>query len=128
MSGLTREQILESSDRTTRELGVPEWGGSVHLRTLTGLERDAWEKTVLAVDRKKDYAGLRAQFAALVIGDEKGNRLFGDADVELLGQRNAQVLTRIMDAGYAHNGLSGDAVDEMEGNSESGQSGGSGSA
>ena len=40
---LTRDEILESEDLATETVSVPEWGGSVIVRALTGTERDAYE-------------------------------------------------------------------------------------
>ena len=45
---LTREQILGSDDLKRQTVAVPEWGGDVFVRMLTGGERDAFE--VSAVD------------------------------------------------------------------------------
>ena len=36
---LTRHAILEAPDIETREVPVPEWGGTVYLRALTGAQR-----------------------------------------------------------------------------------------
>ena len=41
--GLTRDQILAVSDIQTEEVHVPEWGGTVLVRGLTGAERDEFE-------------------------------------------------------------------------------------
>ena len=40
---LTRDLILKADDIQTREVEVPEWGGTVLIRALTGTERDAYE-------------------------------------------------------------------------------------
>ena len=39
---LTREQILQSDDLPRETVPVPEWGGSVRIRTLSGADRDGY--------------------------------------------------------------------------------------
>jgi len=43
---LNKEQILRADDLKTEEVDVPEWGGSVRVRVLTGTERDAFESSI----------------------------------------------------------------------------------
>ena len=37
---LNKEQIQSVSDLETQDVEVPEWGGTVRLKSLTGAERD----------------------------------------------------------------------------------------
>ncbi len=39
---LTGEEILGADDLPTEVVPVPEWDGTVIVRTLTGAERDHW--------------------------------------------------------------------------------------
>ena len=43
---LTKDQILKSDDLPSEEVSVPEWGGSVMVRSMTGYERDQFEQSV----------------------------------------------------------------------------------
>ena len=47
--GLTRSEILAARDLGTVAVDVPEWGGTVHLRPLTGSERGRFETETLAM-------------------------------------------------------------------------------
>jgi len=47
MGLLTRDAILEAQDLQHEEVYIPEWGGSVRVRTLTGAERDAFEQSIV---------------------------------------------------------------------------------
>ena len=44
---LSREDILKAEDLPTEEVPVPEWGGSVLVRGLTGRERDLFETSMM---------------------------------------------------------------------------------
>lgn len=109
---LSRDEILGADDLGLVEVDVPEWSGSVLLRVMRGVERDAFEARIAAEDR----ANVRARLAALSIVDADGQRLFTDADVEALGQRNARALNRIFERAMALNGFTESDVEALEGN------------
>ena len=54
---LTQEQIRAASDLKTEEVYVPEWGGSVLMRGMTGTERDAWEDDMAPTPSTQRYRG-----------------------------------------------------------------------
>lgn len=121
-----RDQILNADDLPTRALEVPEWGCTIHLRSLTGAERDGFEGWL--ADQKRSPRDLRARFAALVIGDEKGERVFTDADIPRIANKSARALERIRAEGMTWIGYTEEEIKEIEGNSESVTSADSGSA
>jgi hypothetical protein len=51
MKSLTKDEILEAADLSTKAVDVPEWGGSVNVRTMTGADRDAFENTLVEVGK-----------------------------------------------------------------------------
>lgn len=126
---LSRESILASNPVTTAPVDVPEWGGRVYVRTLSGSERDAFDARLMPdKSGKRNFANFRGWFVALVASKENGERLFQDADAVALGKQPARVLDRVVDAALKHNAMQGDAsVEEALGNSEAGPSAGSGS-
>lgn len=124
MTLLNRDQILTADDLPTEDVEVPEWGGTVRLRALTGTERDAFEVSV-AGDGKKNLSNLRARLVALSVVDDKGERLFTDADVKKLGLKSAAALDRLFDKARHLSGLDEDDVEELAGNSDAAQSGAS---
>jgi hypothetical protein len=130
MPFLSREQIMGVSDIVTETVDVPEWGGSVLVRGLTGKERDDFENSIVEVKGKKrsvNLAQYRAKLVALSVVDETGKRLFAHADVEWLGAKSAAALTRVAEVASRLSGLSEDDIEEMTKNSESDQSDDSGS-
>lgn len=125
---LTREQILGATDIITELVPVPEWGGEVLVRGLSGAERDRFEASIVDVRGKRRSVNLlnvRARLVALAIVDESGQRVFRAGDVEALGAKSAAALSRVFDAAQRLSGLSDDDVEELEKNSRSGQSDGS---
>ncbi len=128
MSYLTRDAILEAPDLSFEDVAVPEWGGVVRVRGLTGAERDAFEASV--VERKgretrMNMANLRARLAALAMVDAEGKRLFNDADVAALGKKSGAALHRVFEVAQRLSGITEADISELEKNSDSGQSEGS---
>jgi len=123
---LTREEILGAKERLATEIvGVPEWGGKVTVRELTGAQRDAFEEgcyTGRGKDRRESFGNLRARLVALSIVGEDGHRMFGPADVEALGELGAAGLDRVFSACQRLSGLSNKDVEDLAGNSEPGPS------
>jgi hypothetical protein len=130
MTSLTREQILAANDLRTEVVEVPEWGGPVKVRSLTGRERDRYQETVIKMrgtDPQIVLRDLRVKLIArTAIGDD-GKLLFGDDDVEALANKNAAALERVFTAAQRLCGLSATDVEEMVKNSVNGQNGDSGS-
>ncbi len=119
-----KDSILAADDAKVAPLDVPEWGCSVFIRVLSGVDRDRFE-AMCQPDPKTGKKGLdnfRARFAVLVLCDEKGVRLFTDAEADRLGAKSAVALDRILAAGMRQNALDAGAVAELEGKSGSGQS------
>jgi hypothetical protein len=125
---LSKEQILAVDDLTYEDVEVPEWGGTVRVRMLTGAERDKFEESVMTrkgrqVDVK--LALLRAKLVALTVVDEAGQRLFEERDVAALGQKSAVALNRVFEVAQRINGLTEKDVNELTENLSDGRSGGS---
>ena len=60
MAALTREQVIEANDAETVEIEVPEWGGSILLRSMTGKQRNDYEFWALQrSESDKDFRGIR---------------------------------------------------------------------
>ena len=115
---LTRDAILGAQDLKTEDVPVPEWGGSVRVRTMTGTERDAFLRDLKRDEAGRviatDYGTRLITFAA--VGDD-GARLFGDADVAALGAKSGVALQRVFAAADRLNSTSEAAVQEAEKNS-----------
>lgn len=130
MEFLSKESILAAQDIERELVEVPEWGGAVLVWGLTGTERDAYEAGVVEQRGRgvrMNLRNVRARLVAMAIRDEEGRRLFGDGEIAALGAKSGKVLDRLFDVAARLSGLSPAAVEELAGNSESGQSDDSGS-
>lgn len=117
MATLTRAAILAAEPKlATETVEVPEWGGSVIVREMSGRDRDAYEVSLLAEPGRStapNLANVRAKLIAFSCVDEEGERLFTDADVELLGEKSAAALQRVFDVAMRLSRIGPDAVETM---------------
>ncbi len=129
MTYLTKTQILAVDDIQYQDVDVPEWGGTVRVKALTGTERDSLEQSMIegrGKAREMNLANFRAKLAAHSIVDEKGKRIFNDLDVFDLGRKSGAALARVFNVASRLSGFTDDDIEELTKNSESGQSGDSG--
>ncbi len=117
MSLLTREAILAADDRKTKDVKVPEWGGTVRVRALSGAERDAYEASLVRIksngERQLTLANARARLVFLATCDEAGDRLFTkEQDVNELGKKSAAALQRVWEAASELSGLTDEDVEK----------------
>lgn len=119
---LTKSQILEAKDLPTKDVYVPEWGGTVRIKTMTALEKDQFEKTVFSSEGKVNMEGMRAKLCAHTIIDENGQRLFSEFEIEKLGGKGSKALERVFTIAQELNGISNKDLKEMEKNSGTDQS------
>lgn len=117
---LTRDQILSASDSKTEKVHVPQWGGDVHVRSLTAAERDQWEEAQLERSKKRGVesvsvrmANSRARLVAFTCCDEQGNRLFTDDDVARLSQKSAAAVVLVYNVAARLSGLTDDDIEDL---------------
>lgn len=116
MALLNKAAIFSQDDRKYEDVEVPEWGGSVRIRSLTGTERDEYEESLLSQRNGKAKAVLRnyrAKLVALSAVDESGAPLFDRADVMRLGNSNSAALDRLYEACQRLSGLSDEDIEEL---------------
>lgn len=122
MEYLNKDQIMSADDLQEREVAVPEWGGTVLIKALTGHERDNFEASVIVGrgrDRDINMRALRAKLSALSIIDPVSKeRMFSEKEVRFLGQKSARALQRVFEAAQELNGMTDEAVEELVGNSD----------
>lgn len=117
---LTKAQILQAEDRVYEIVPVPEWGGKVRVRSLSGAERDGFEAAMLegkGKNRKVNLQNLRAKLVAASVVDADGNALFDQGDIVALGTKNAAALDRVFEVAQRLSGLREEDVDDLVGNS-----------
>jgi len=122
---LSKAKILAAADvKLSAPIPVPEWGGEVLVKTLSGTERD-WFEDGYAQSKMKQF---RARFLVLTLCDESGERLFADNEVDSLGKKSSIVINRLFEAAWEHNAFTPAAVQTLGEDSPEGQSDGSTSA
>lgn len=122
---LTKGQIQQVDDTQFEDVEVPEWGGTVRVKGLTGTERDAMEASMVEGKGKKrdvNLTNMRSKLCARCIVDEDGKQLFNEMEVPELGQKSAAALDRVFTVARRLSGLSDDDVEELTKNSDEGQS------
>lgn len=127
-----RASILACDDSEIRAVTVPEWNNVVvHVRAISGTERDSFEEASLVKKGKTREATLRnirARLVQLAACHEDGTPLFEPADVEALGKKRAKGLDRIFAVAKELAGLTDEDVEELAKNSQGAPSGASGSS
>lgn len=119
---LSRDQILSAVDITTEDVEVPEWGGTVRVKGLSGAERDRVEAAMMSArtskgkSRQVNTDNFRARLVAASIVDADGARMFRDTDVKALGEKSAAALDRVMTAAMRLSGLNDEDAEELTGN------------
>jgi len=133
---LTKDEILAADDRNTEVVDVPEWGGAVTVRALSGTERDRYEGSMVRYRRTEkgtveieavETENVRARLVSMSVVGEDGARLFGDADVLALGDKSAAALERVFTAAQRLSNLSQRDVEVLQAGLKGGQNGSSGS-
>lgn len=113
---LTRDAILGANDIRIEKLAVPEWGGEVYVKGMTGSERDRFELSIMQIRGKSqtiNMQNVRAKLASVTVCDEKGNLLFAQADIEVLGGKSASALQRVFNLARHLSGLTDEDVKEL---------------
>ncbi len=118
MSFLTREAIIAAQDRKYAVVEVPEWGGTVRLRSLDAAQA-LHQETVVSKRQKGDAkVNPLASILAVSIIDENGAQLFNEKDMHELDKKNPGVLIRLVGELKKLNQLDSTEVGEDVGDSE----------
>lgn len=117
MALLSKAQILAANDIATEDVSVPEWGGEVRIRGLSGIERDKYEKSLVRqrngqMEQVIDFA--TARLVAWCAVDEDNSRLFrGEDEVKELAQKSSAALQRCFNVAARLSGLTEQDIAEM---------------
>lgn len=111
---LSKDDILKADDLPAEDVDVPEWGGTVRVRGLTGTERDGFEMR-MATARKNgsvEDVDFRASLVGRCLVDGDGKRLLTDKEVARLGSKSGAALDRIFEKVRELSGMGDDVVKE----------------
>ncbi len=128
---LSAENIFSADDMKVEAVDVPEWGGKIYVRRLTGRERDEFEQ--LMNDRRAGkimkVRGVITKIVALAACTEDGSKLFTSENAEAkLDEKACAPLMRVFDAALKISGMRDDDIQNLTEGLEASPSGRSGSA
>jgi len=115
-NALTKDAILSANDIERERVEVPEWGGYVWVRGMTGEERDAFEAGLVerkGKSRELNFKNMRASLVAKTVVNDGGERLFDDNDVKRLGQKSAAALDRLYEVATRLSGIGEQDVEDL---------------
>ena len=131
---LSRDQILQAARNAKIQLDklhVPELGGDIYVRGMSGKERDEFEEGLRIRKGKRtgqsDLRNFRARLAVKVIVTEDGQRILQDDDAAIFGQMPAGVLDRIISRCTELSGMADEEAEDLGNGSGSVDGGGSSS-
>jgi len=116
---ITKADIVAFNDLKSETIEVPEWGGSVTIRRMTGGERDAYEADIFEskgsqLQLKRE--NFRAKLIARCLVDDNGERMFSDGEIAALSKKSAAALDRLFAAYQRLNGMTGAEQEKIEKN------------
>jgi hypothetical protein len=89
--------------------------GDVFIRVLKARDRDNYEGAIAGGD-KFNFDNFRSKLVALCFCDEKGNRIFSDSEVPLIGELPADLVNLLFTAAQELNGFTAKAAEQAEKN------------
>ena len=103
MSSLSKADIL-GADEEIIEVDMPEWGGCVHLKQLSGADEEVYQKKS-AQRITKDSSGKedvnvtnwRSEFLVMCLCDPSGDLMFDRDSMGALNGKSAKSIQRLYD-------------------------------
>jgi hypothetical protein len=114
MTLLSKSAILGADDLKIEDVTVPQWGGVVRIRTMTGQERDEFRAATTTTEGSTPLGQFFAALLAACIVDEAGERIFSIDDMAALRAKSAQSLDAAAAVAMRLNGLAGEAIEEAK--------------
>lgn len=127
---LTADEILSADDLAIERVEVPEWGGHVYVRGLSGTDRDKFESSM--IERRQRGRGTQSELkldnvraglvARCIVSSQTKQRIFTDSQIETLGRKSAAALDKVYEVASRLSGLRPEDVDELVQDFTEGQS------
>jgi hypothetical protein len=121
MKDLTAQDILAVQDIKVVPVDVPEWGGRVYVRSMSGTTRERYVESIREIKGKGKKQEIKilliesgAKLAQQTMCDKDGNLLFTPQQVRELGEKSSAALQRVIDKAAELNGLSDDAEEDAK--------------
>ncbi len=88
---LSVESILSAEDFQYADVEIPEWGGTVRVRSLSGGQRSVITQKVQA----RETDDLEELLVVMACVNEDGNRIFTNQDIPALKKKSNAAISRI---------------------------------
>lgn len=125
-----RDSILAAGDIAREPVDVPEWGVTVYVRAMDGVQRDELDEWFRSRPRDEsgasDQRGFRAMVVALCACDDAGVPLFTLADLDAIAAKSATAIERVFDAAARLNKLMASDAEKAKSDFSTPQTAGSG--
>ena len=114
MALLTKAAILGAADLPTKDIEVPEWGGTVRIRALTAAQMEDLQGEFMAAQKEGHLVPQhwRAKHLALSAVDETGALLFTETEAIKLAGKSGVAMFRVFDAINAFNAQTPGAIED----------------
>lgn len=116
MQELTGEAILSVDDSKRERVDIPEWGGYVYVRVMSGAERDDFEASCM-LGSKPNLRKIRAKLACLTVCNGSGEAILA-GKVEEVSRKSGAALDRIFSVAQRINRMGDKDLEELSGNSK----------
>lgn len=116
MPVLAKHLLLGATVPPQETVHIPELGGDVIVRGMTGAERDAFEVSLVegkGRHRAANLKNLRAKLIVFCCVNEQGERIFTNADADQLGNVRADIVSRIYNVAQRLSGVSEEDAEEL---------------
>jgi len=110
---LTKEQIWAADDLKSIDVNVSQWGGAIRVRTMTGKERQVFQKKA-----QKDGEPVGDFLERLIVAcavDKDGKPLFAPEDIKALSEKSSAALETVFKVAAELNGLTSESVEDIKG-------------
>jgi hypothetical protein len=113
MAFLTLEEIKSVDDIKAQTVEVPEWGGEVLVKSMSGRLRSNLEQKVA---NNAPHGDVKMMIVTSCCVKEDGSPMFTTADKKWLAEKAAAPLETIFEAACKMSGIGDDADEDAEGN------------
>lgn len=116
---LTLDDILSADDVQIEPVSVPDWGGRLYVRSISGDKRDEIDQEFSAVNGSgPNLVGMRARVVGACLCDAHGKfRNPTDSQILALGKKSGAMLDLVFDVCQRLNWMRAEDVEELEKNS-----------
>lgn len=109
-----RDRILQSQDIEAEEVEVKQWGVTVEIRGMSGLERAKFMERFTGQDGNLDYEAMYPSLLIACVHDPvTGEKLFMPEDAGALNAKSGAALERLAQVALRLSGMGKDSEKEL---------------